>query len=136
MIKIKSLLNIQNNYKIFIHRLKEEFKGYDLLTLKMDAMSGLTVTAVALPLALAFGISSGATAQSGLITAIIAGLLIGGLGGSSFQISGPTGAMAAILMPLAARYGLDRESCVGYTVACNYGFYFRDRAYYYYRANR
>ena len=92
---------------VFIDRLRAEFKNYNLSTLKSDAMSGLTVTAVALPLALAFGISSGATAQAGLITAIIAGIVIGAFSGCSFQISGPTGAMTAILVPLVATYGLD-----------------------------
>lgn len=67
-------------------------------------MAGLTVAAVALPLALAFGVSSGADASAGLVTAIIAGIVIGGLSGASYQISGPTGAMAAILVSLVAKY--------------------------------
>ncbi len=66
----------------------------------------MTVAAVALPLALAFGVSSGATAASGLITAVFAGLIIGGLAGASYQISGPTGAMTAILASLVAQYGI------------------------------
>lgn len=70
-------------------------------------MAGLTVAAVALPLALAFGVSSGADAASGLITAIFAGIFIGVLSGASYQISGPTGAMAAILVTLSARYGME-----------------------------
>lgn len=69
-------------------------------------MAGLTVAAVALPLALAFGVSSGATAAAGLVTAIIAGLVIGAFSGGFYQISGPTGAMAAILMSVIAGYGL------------------------------
>lgn len=69
-------------------------------------MAGLTVAAVALPLALAFGVSSGADAASGLITAIVAGIVIGLLSGASYQISGPTGAMAAILISLSAKYGM------------------------------
>lgn len=69
-------------------------------------MAGLTVAAVALPLALAFGVSSGADAASGLITAIIAGVVISLLSGASYQISGPTGAMAAILIPIVARHTL------------------------------
>lgn len=69
-------------------------------------MAGLTVAAVALPLALAFGVSSGADAASGLITAIIAGIVIGLLSGASFQISGPTGAMAAILISLSMKFGM------------------------------
>jgi SulP family sulfate permease len=61
---------------------------------------------VALPLALAFGVASGADAAAGLVTAILAGFLIGALGGSGTQISGPTGAMSAVLIVLASRYGL------------------------------
>ena len=91
----------------FISDIKKEFEGYDLLNFKQDLMAGITVTAVALPLALAFGVSSGATAAAGLITAIIAGIVIGGLSGGSFQISGPTGAMSAILVALFQKYGLD-----------------------------
>lgn len=71
-----------------------------------DIMAGLTVCAVALPLALAFGVSSGATAAAGLVTAIIAGVVIAVLGGASFQISGPTGAMSAVLVGIVASYGL------------------------------
>ena len=69
-------------------------------------MAGLTVCAVALPLALAFGVSSGATAASGLVTAIVAGIVIALLGGASYQVSGPTGAMSAVLVPIIATYGL------------------------------
>lgn len=76
--------------KQLIGDLKKEFQGYNIHSLTKDALAGLTVAAVALPLALAFGVSSGADAGAGLITAIIAGLLIGGLSGASYQISGPT----------------------------------------------
>lgn len=62
-----------NNYVL---RLKSEFKGYNSQKLVKDILAGLTVAAVALPLALAFGVSSGADAGAGLITAIVAGLLI------------------------------------------------------------
>ncbi|WP_334686088.1 SulP family inorganic anion transporter [Clostridium tertium] len=91
----------------YIKDIKNEFKGYDLLNFKQDLMAGITVTAVALPLALAFGVSSGATAAAGLITAILAGVVIGALSGGSFQISGPTGAMSAILVALFQKYGLE-----------------------------
>ena len=77
--------------------LKTEFSGYNGKRLAKDMMAGLTVAAVALPLALAFGVSSGADAAAGMITAIVAGIVIAILGGASYQISGPTGAMAAIL---------------------------------------
>lgn len=93
--------------KSYIKDIKNEFKGYDLLNFKQDLMAGITVTAVALPLALAFGVSSGATAAAGLITAILAGVVIGALSGGSFQISGPTGAMSTILVALFQKYGLE-----------------------------
>lgn len=90
----------------YMSSLKKEFSGYNSQKLIKDALAGLTVAAVALPLALAFGVSSGADAGAGLITAIVAGLLIGGLSGASYQISGPTGAMSAILIGLSTTYGL------------------------------
>lgn len=90
----------------YVQQLKKEFKNYSGADLIKDLMAGLTVAAVALPLALAFGVSSGATAAAGLVTAIIAGLVIGAFSGGFYQISGPTGAMAAILMSVIAGYGL------------------------------
>ena len=90
----------------YIQCLKREFHGYNAAKLMKDVLAGLTVTAVALPLALAFGVSSGADAASGLITAIVAGLVMSMLAGAFYQISGPTGAMAAILMSVVARYQL------------------------------
>lgn len=92
--------------KGFINALRREFSGYNGAKFTKDLMAGITVTAVALPLALAFGVSSGADAAAGLITAILAGLVIGFLSGASYQISGPTGAMAAILVSVVANYGL------------------------------
>lgn len=89
----------------FFHDLKNEFSGYSASVFSKDLLAGLTVTAVALPLALAFGVSSGLDAASGLITAIMAGFVVGSLAGASFQISGPTGAMSAVLAGLAASYG-------------------------------
>lgn len=86
--------------------LKGEFSGYNLSKFQKDLLAGITVAAVALPLALAFGVSSGADAQAGLITAVIAGVVIGTLTGGFYQISGPTGAMAAILMSIAATQGM------------------------------
>src|SRR5688572_1773687 len=86
---------------------RDEFTGYSLAKFQQDLLAGLTVAAVALPLALAFGVASGATAAAGLVTAILAGLIMGALGGAPYQISGPTGAMSAVLIVLAARYGLE-----------------------------
>jgi SulP family sulfate permease len=86
---------------------KDEFTGYSLAKFQQDLLAGLTVAAVALPLALAFGVASGATAASGLVTAILAGIIMGLLTGAPFQISGPTGAMSAVLIVLVSRYGLE-----------------------------
>src|SRR5215211_5471013 len=85
---------------------QDEFRGYNLPRFQRDLLAGITVAAVALPLALAFGVASGATAAAGLVTAILAGFIIGGLGGAGYQISGPTGAMSAVLILLAGRHGL------------------------------
>ena len=92
--------------KTYFGDLRREFSGYNGAAFLADLMAGLTVAAVALPLALAFGVSSGADAASGMITAIMAGIVIGILGGASYQISGPTGAMAAILIGISAKYGV------------------------------
>lgn len=92
--------------KNYVTQLKSEFRNYSGADCIKDLMAGLTVAAVALPLALAFGVSSGSTAAAGLVTAIIAGLVIGTLSGGYYQISGPTGAMAAILISIIARYGM------------------------------
>ncbi len=93
-------------FSSFFRDLRTEFSGYNAGKFLKDMMAGLTVCAVALPLALAFGVSSGATAASGLVTAIIAGVVIAVLGGASYQISGPTGAMSAVLIGIVAQYGL------------------------------
>ncbi len=90
----------------YFNMLKKEFKGYNASSFKKDLLAGITCTAVALPLALAFGVSSGADAASGLICAILAGFVIGGLSGASYQLSGPTGAMTAILAGLVMKFGL------------------------------
>src|SRR5258708_26805135 len=76
--------------------LREEFRGYNRQIFRQDLLAGITVAAVALPLALAFGVASGASAAAGLVTAVLAGLVIGGLGGAAYQISGPTGAMSGV----------------------------------------
>ncbi|MFR2564206.1 MAG: SulP family inorganic anion transporter [Anaerovoracaceae bacterium] len=99
--------------KDYVQDLKEEFRGYNGKRLSRDLMAGITVAAVALPLALAFGVSSGATAAAGLVTAIIGGIVISLLSGASFQISGPTGAMTAILVTLASKHGMQ-----GILVSC------------------
>jgi sulfate permease, SulP family len=72
---------------------------------KQDVVAGVTVGVVALPLALAFGIASGLGAQAGLITAIVAGFIAAVFGGSNVAVSGPTGAMAVVLVPIVAAHG-------------------------------
>ena len=91
----------------FLRDLTREFTGYNANRFMRDLMAGLTAASVALPLALAFGVSSGADAAAGLVTAIAAGFVIGSLSGASYQISGPTGAMSAILIGVSARHGID-----------------------------
>jgi SulP family sulfate permease len=86
---------------------QDEFSGYSIARFQQDLLAGLTVAAVALPLALAFGVASGASAAAGMVTAILAGLIMGALAGAPFQISGPTGAMSAVLIVLVQRYGLE-----------------------------
>jgi sulfate permease, SulP family len=73
---------------------------------RRDVLAGATVGVVALPLALAFGISSGVGAAAGLVTAVVAGLVAAVFGGSHVQVSGPTGAMAVVLAPVVADYGV------------------------------
>lgn len=72
---------------------------------RRDLVAGVTVGIVALPLALAFGVSSGVGAAAGLVTAIVAGLIAAVFGGSHVQVSGPTGAMVVILAPIVAQHG-------------------------------
>lgn len=79
---------------------------------RADVLAGITVGVVALPLALAFGISSGVGAAAGLITAVVAGLVAAVFGGSNVQVSGPTGAMAVILAPIVAQFGLGSVALV------------------------
>ncbi|MDO8187969.1 SulP family inorganic anion transporter [Conexibacter sp. JD483] len=70
-----------------------------------DLLAGVTVAIVALPLALAFGVTSGLGAEAGIVTAIVAGIVAGVFGGSHVQVSGPTGAMTVVLVPVVASVG-------------------------------
>ncbi|SDL48250.1 SulP family inorganic anion transporter [Arthrobacter sp. ok362] len=83
-------------------------RDYELLRYawKTDLFAGITVGIVALPLALAFGVSSGVGAEAGLITAVVAGLVAAVMGGSNVQVSGPTGAMVVVLAPVVAAHGV------------------------------
>lgn len=80
---------------------------------RKDLIAGITVGVVALPLALGFGITSGLGAGAGLITAIVAGTLAALFGGSNVQVSGPTGAMTVVLVPIVAVYGTNGVLVVG-----------------------
>ena len=82
-------------------------------TWRTDVVAGLTVGVVALPLALGFGIATGLGAQAGLVTAIVAGLVAAVFGGSNVQVSGPTGAMTVVLVPVVAHFGAGAVMIVG-----------------------
>ncbi|MBK8162313.1 MAG: C4-dicarboxylic acid transporter DauA [Gammaproteobacteria bacterium] len=80
--------------------------GYSLHTLRRDAIAGLTVGIIAIPLAMALAIASGVPPQHGLYTAMIAGALIALTGGSRFNVSGPTAAFVVILLPVTQKFGI------------------------------
>ncbi|OYQ36216.1 sodium-independent anion transporter [Niveispirillum lacus] len=82
-------------------------EGYGLAALRADAVAGLTVAIVALPLAMALAIASGTTPDKGLITAVVAGFLISVLGGSRVQIGGPTGAFVVVVVGVIHQHGYD-----------------------------
>ena len=82
-------------------------RDYRFPTFVSDLVAGLTVGLVALPLAMAFAISSGVSPQAGLYTAVVAGFLISALGGSKTQIGGPTGAYVVVVFAIVAQHGLD-----------------------------
>src|SRR4051812_24136526 len=83
------------------------FGDYNWQKFSGDLVAGITVGLVALPLAMAFAISSGVPPEAGIYTAIVAGFLISALGGSRTQIGGPTGAFVVIIYAIVAKYGLD-----------------------------
>ncbi|MDE2147537.1 MAG: STAS domain-containing protein [Burkholderiales bacterium] len=90
----------------FRPRMADALRGYDRPRLLADLGAGLTVAIVALPLALAFAIASGVKPEQGLVTAVVAGLLVSALGGSSVQIGGPAGAFIVIVYGIVQRYGV------------------------------
>ncbi len=81
-------------------------RNYSTHDLGADLLAGLTVGLVALPLSMAFGISSGVTPQAGIYTAVVAGFLISAFGGSRTQIGGPTGAFVVIVAGIVAKFGI------------------------------
>lgn len=98
MLKMKGFL--------FKPQLWSDLRHYDCKTLAADAMAGLIVGIVALPLAIAFGIASGVSPETGIVTAIVAGFLVSAFGGSSVQIGGPTGAFIVIVYGIVQQYGM------------------------------
>src|SRR5215216_4623484 len=78
-----------------------------------DLTAGLMVGLIALPLALGFGVSSGLGAGAGLVTAVVAGIVAAVFGGSNLQVSGPTGAMTVVLVPVVHHYGASGALMVG-----------------------
>ena len=81
-------------------------RGYTTADLRADAIAGLVIGVVALPLSMALAIAAGAPPEHGLYTAIVAGLLIALTGGSTYSVSGPTAAFVVLLVPVTTRYGL------------------------------
>ncbi|KXZ60211.1 Bicarbonate transporter BicA [Microbacterium laevaniformans] len=92
-VRIRNLLPSRRDYA----GLRRTWRG--------DLVAGVTVGIVALPLALGFGVSSGLSAEAGLVTAVVAGVIAAVFGGSHVQVSGPTGAMVVVLVPIVAGHG-------------------------------
>lgn len=92
---------------VFKPKIIETIKNYNKKLFMQDLMAGLIVGIVALPLAIAFGIASGVSPEKGIITAIVAGLIISALGGSKVQIGGPTGAFIVIIYGIIQQYGIE-----------------------------
>lgn len=89
------------------------FAGYNRESLRKDLLAGLVVAVVAIPLAMSFAIASGVKPQFGIYSTIIAGFLISLLGGSRFQIGGPTGAFIPILLGIVLQYGYENLLIAG-----------------------
>lgn len=82
-------------------------EGYNFSLYKSDSIAGLTVAIVALPLSMALAIASGASPDKGLVTAVVAGILISVLGSSRVQVGGPTGAFVVVIFNVIALHGYD-----------------------------
>lgn len=91
----------------------ERFRGYQYADLKKDLVAGVTVGIVAIPLAMAFAIASGVKPEYGIYTTIISGLIVAILGGSRFQIAGPTGAFIPVLLAVVLQYGYEKLLLAG-----------------------
>jgi SulP family sulfate permease len=103
-----SLIDRPSFGALFVPKLVSVLReGYGLAAFRADAMAGLTVAIVALPLSMAIAIASGAAPERGLYTAIVGGFLISALGGSRFQVGGPAGAFIVLMASAMARHGID-----------------------------
>ena len=97
-----------NKFKYWLPRSVSVLKeGYSFSKLWADVLAGSTVAIIALPLAMAFAIASGVSPEKGLYTAVVAGFIISLLGGSKYQIGGPTGAFVVVLYAVVLRHGFD-----------------------------
>src|SRR3954471_5151759 len=101
--EIWSGMNVTTHFR---PKLLETLKAYSARDFGADAVAGLTVGIVALPLAMAFAIASGVKPEAGIFTAVIAGFIISALGGTRICIGGPTGAFVVILYGIGVKYGL------------------------------
>ena len=98
----------ESRWALFVPKLVTVLReGYGAADFRSDFIAGLTVAIVALPLSMALAIASGATPDKGIITAVVAGLFISALGGSRFQIGGPTGAFVVVVFNVIAQHGYD-----------------------------
>lgn len=95
-------------------RRPERFEGYSLAAFRRDLLSGVIVGIIAIPLGMAFAIASGVKPEYGIFTTIIAGILISLLGGSKFQIGGPTGAFIPVLFAIVMQYGYENLLIAGF----------------------
>ncbi|MFC8148842.1 SulP family inorganic anion transporter [Bacillus paralicheniformis] len=95
-------------------RFSGRFEGYSLKRFQKDIVAGMVVGVVAIPLGMAFAIASGVKPEHGLYTVIVAGILISLLGGSKYQIGGPTGAFVPILFAIVLQYGFENLLIAGF----------------------
>ncbi|MFN2744379.1 SulP family inorganic anion transporter [Bacillus sp. z60-18] len=95
-------------------RFSGRFEGYNLKRFQKDIVAGTVVGVVAIPLGMAFAIASGVKPEHGLYTVIVAGILISLLGGSKYQIGGPTGAFVPILFGIVLQYGFENLLIAGF----------------------
>src|SRR6478609_2166307 len=92
----------------------KRFQNYSWKAFQKDLISGIIVGIIAIPLGMAFAIASGVKPEYGIYTTIIAGILISLLGGSRFQIGGPTGAFIPILFAIVLQYGYENLLFAGF----------------------